>query len=604
MGSQWQLWSSQPHYPITLIGVDMPTTDEIRDFVFHLQDRVHGEKHNQQAIDQTFYWDIFNVPLLRKATKDGDVVNAQVVDSEYTIRMGAAMDLVNSVTSQIITDNPQVFRKPLADNATSRERANRIGIETNRWARHALYQEPQLYHEITKDMLVYGEAIIHTVHNQTLAEWDKSEHGGKSWQDVVPEAMPVKLFRMHPMIVYIDPKDMEDGIVKRAVISFERSIGDIKRIYPFFDAQGKEVEDTTPFFIYWDEKIRYSEAGGRDNRQPLFKDDEGVLSNGDGIQKNPYGFVPFTHAYSGFGSGTPDNNPASLAVSRLRSMRGQLVEDTTIRSNLNFGIHKSMHRHKDIINKSGKALGPDAFKDYSEKPYTINEIIIPAAAEIVVSDSLMPDAQVFQYYLNVHADLLAQDPPTLRGFPSGTSGRQEDILGSRGLRLYDSIVFGTSRSAETAIGHGLRILEKMPFLRPPGLKEGDIEKHWKVTLQLKASDVVDADRLSNQGSALVTSGQLSNRTNLIKFQGFTADEADDEQAQQLAERFISSDAVGAALAQRAAEKSVMGNELAAVTEQAAQIEGDAARPKEVRTRRGREEADVNATQRGTRETAV
>ncbi|KKK85084.1 hypothetical protein LCGC14_2776820, partial [marine sediment metagenome] len=36
-------------------------------------------------------------------------------------------------------------------------------------------------------------------------------------------------------------------------------------------------------------------------------------------QENPYGFVPFTHAYSGFGSGTPDNDPASLAVSRLRS---------------------------------------------------------------------------------------------------------------------------------------------------------------------------------------------------------------------------------------------------------------------------------------------
>ncbi len=578
----------------------MPTTDEIRDFVFHLQDRVHGDKHAQQEIDQTFYWDINPIPLLRKIT----VGNSQTQDSDYVIRTGTAMDLVNSVASQIITDNPQVFRKELADNTTSKGRAERVGIETNRWARNALYQEPQAYQEHIKNNMIYGEAVIHTVHNQFLAEWDKSEHGGKSWQSVVPEAMPVKFFIMNPMIVYIDPKDMEDGIVKRAVISYERSIGDIKRIYPFFDAQGKEVTDTTPFFIYWDENIRYSEAGGVDNRQPVFKDAEGVLSNGDGIQENPYGFVPFTHAYSGFGSGTPDNNPASLAVSRLRSMRGQLVEDTTIRSNLNFGIHKSMHKHRNIINKSGKPLGPDAFKDYSEKAYSMNELLLPVGADFEVSESLMPDASAFQYYLNVHADLLSQDPPTLRGFPSGTSGRQEDILGSRGMRLYDSIVFGTSRSFETAIGHGLRILEKMPFLMPPGLHEGDIEKHWKVTLQLKSSDALDADRLSNQGSALVTAQQLSNRSNLIKYQGMTEVQADDEMAQIQAERFMNSDIIGALLAQRAAEKSGMGDEIAKVSKEATRIEGDAARPSEVRTQRGREEADVNATQRGTRSTAV
>lgn len=533
----------------------MLTVPEIRDIKEYLVNDVHGQRLAQQVIDLTYHNDTFSLPLIK--------------NDKYIIRLGQAAALTNNAAAQIITNNPQVFVKSLRDIKTANEGAARIAKETNRWARNGLKQSQQIYHEFVKNDVALGEAWIHTYHNPILVDWDEELMGGK-WQDIMPDIFPIKFSVTNPMIVFSDPREEEDGITHRLVISYERAVGDILSRYPMWTGHhGRTLYDRMKFFMYIDDHIRYVECDG----EPMLRDGNGEICNGEGIQENVYHFVPFSHAYSGFGMSSADGDPVNLAVSRIRNLRDKYKEDTTMRSDLYFGTHKFAHKHIDIINRSGTPLGEDAFKEYDAGAGKINEINIPEGAEWKVADSLVPDRQVFDYAQSVHAEVANEEPPTLRGFPSGTSGRQEDILGQRGSRLYDTIVYGTSEAFSAAFLQGVRILKEMPFLKPSSIKSADLNYVYEINVELKAESPIDADRLSMAGRAMHSAGQISLKYNLINFQGMTEEGADDVIDEMWAEKYmLESPEIAELMMQRAAEKSGMLADIQALREKRRQLE--------------------------------
>lgn len=561
------------------------TKTEIKDIKQHLID-IHSNRRTEQETDKSYYEDTFSVPLIK--------------DSKYIIRTGAAAALVEGVTSQLLSDNPQVFRKPLKDTAAANTSAQKVASFLNRVAQRLQRQNPNRYKESFKNQLVLGEMWLYTIHNENFDPDD-------------PNDFPFNTFVPDPLVVYFDPREGEvDGVPNRIMLLFERTIADIRRNYPLWIPPSNQPNKKVSFLIYFDNEIRYFEASDA----PLLTDKNGKLSNGDGIQENIYKQCPFVHAYSGFGKDSPDGKPASLAVGRLRRIRDLFKEDCTMGSDISFIIHKYAHRHLDIINKSGTPISPSQLEQYDMGPGIIQEVMLPEGAELVPSESLAPVPEIFQHFANIQARLSMESPPIRGGFALGTSGRQEDIVRGDWRKQYDTVLNNTEQAFSTALGQGLRMMHELPNLMPKGLSKSDIAGDYNCTVELRAEDPIEKDRLSVAGRAMVQVGQLSLRTNLIKHQGYTEEEADDEIDQIMAERYMFQSPEIAELMQiRAAEKSGMVEDVEALKQRRMQLEkqikqfplgaqfgtqGGEPRTENIQSMRGLEESDLSRTQSGQR----
>jgi len=563
------------------------TRAEIKDIKTHLITVVHERKRAEQLIDQSYYDDTFPLPLIK--------------DAKYIIRTGAAAKLVDGITQQLISPIPQVFRNPVKDTASSKESASKVASFLNNVALRQTRETPNRYEEAFKNGLVRGEFWYYVVHNE---KFDKND----------PNSVPFRILAPDPLVVFLDPGEVgEEGRVNRLIMLFERSVNSIKAFYPtYVPKDNAKGEVKTSFLMYWDNEVRYFEA----DEQPLLTDAEGKLSNGDGLQENVYGFVPFVHSYAGFGKDSPDGDPASLAVSRLRKTRDLFKEDCQIGSDVSFIIHKFAHKHYDIINKSGESIGDQVVQEYDTSPGIIQEVMLPQGADITVQDTLIYDPQVFQYYANIQGRLAMENPLAMGAF--GSSGRQEDILRGDWRKQYEPLLHNVERASAAALGMGLKMMSKLPSLLPSGMTKADIGGDYNCEVKLKTEDPINRDRLSLGGRAMVQAGQLSLRSNLIKYQGYTEEEADDEIDNILTERYMFQSPDIAELMQvRAAEKSGMAEDIEALRQKREQLEkklksfplgsqigsqGGEPRIANIKTERGFNEADISRTQSGLRST--
>jgi len=543
----------------------------------YLVSTYHSERVRQQEIDETYRNDTFTVPFIQKKS--------------WVVRTGKGKRMIDAPAEHIITSNPQVFRS--SGKKTKADADARVASEMNRQARNLLWQNPQPYKEFIKKDLGRGEAWIYTPHNDSYDPDD-------------PNDMPTKFIIPDPMIVFVDPEGGErNGVPGRVVISYKRSARSVRASYPHWiwenDKKHKDNWNTLiPFKMYYDEDVRYIWADGT----AVLYDQNGKLVNGEGLDKNIYGFVPLVHAYSGFGEGSIDNDPASLAYGRLRGVRDLLGELTAIKTVLNTLIHKYAHKSLDLI--YDPAIGTptgDIGKDYSREMNAFNKIGLPTGATLTVAQDQLPDEQLFRHYFDIEAEIDQEDPLGRIGTAIGTSGRQQLDAKESALRRYDSIVESAAHAFEVAFGNSLRIMENLPKMRPEILKKADIGGMYVVSLELKADDPIDNDRKASLGASLYEKGQIDLHTNLTKYQGYDDAEADDIEDNLLAERVLSSEAVIAILGKQVIEEAGMSDQLAALEEEVRLAEAapkTASRPSEVQTKRGREELD-NLNQRGIRQ---
>uniref|UniRef100_A0A6M3KZ29 Portal protein n=1 Tax=viral metagenome TaxID=1070528 RepID=A0A6M3KZ29_9ZZZZ len=559
----------------------MPITKkEIIEFKKDMVGRRHGKRLEEQRIDQTFFDDTYPLLLIK--------------DSKYQIRTGFVAGMVNGVTNQLVKDVPRVYTKPRKDTATSKEAAARVAAELNRWARYLSFMPSNPYRQSFKNKLVRGEDWIYVVHNEFLAKYD-----GK-WQTDFPDMMPVRFIRYDPLVVFADPSEEVDLLAKRVVVPYRRSAGDIAANYPNW-RQGKHADsEKLDFLFYFDEDLSYAQVG---NDEELFWRD------------NPYGICPFIHGYSGWGIEDQEKSPDLLAFSRVRMSRDKIIEGSSISSDFAYSFHMFAHKHQTLINRSGEEMGPNILKEYRPRPDALSVLTIPPGAELQKPEDKFFDAPAFAYASMVRQDLMMEYPGALRGIPSGSSGRQEDLQRSAGLALYDSPVDSTNNQWAKAMEVGLKIAYKIPDMIPPNLKPNDINQFSQIEVDVRTDDPIERDRKLMAGRTMVVDGLRSIKSFLEKDVGMTEEEAEDEVAEILAEKYLlGSPDIAAFIGAKVAEKSGMADELNAYKEamggetgkspleSGIGNQGGPPRRGNIKTQTGLEQSDVGMNTMGTRRT--
>ena len=565
------------------------TLEDIRKLKTYLVDEYHGNRVTQQQTDDRYVQDnitadIITLTDLPKQTK--------------FVKTGKAYRMVSAPAERIITKNPQLYRDETSKGDI--ESAKNIAKEGNRWMKILTRQNPQPFKEHVKKLLGKGEAWIYTPHNEKFDSKD-------------PNSLPAHFMIPDPTTVFIDPWAGEtNGVPNRVIISFERTSMVVKRQYPLWEQKGRD-DLKVPFFMYFDKEIRYFEA----DEQGLLRggvNAEGDLSNGNGIQKNIYGLVPFVHSYAGFGESSPDGDPASLCISRITKVRDLIAEYTAIRSTLNTLIFKFGFPPIDIIYDPRIWTPPENWK-YERTFLALNLIPVPAEMRDPIRKGIdqLPDIQLFQHLAWLESEIDREDPLGQIGQAIGDSGRQQLDAVAGGLRRYDSVVENSQSSFETAIGNILRMIDGMPSIRPSGISKGDIKKNYQVRIELKAEDPVANQIKSADGDRKQGNRIIDHETNLVEFQGYTRADAEEIADKVIVEDVILQDPIIRRLiAIQIAREMGMEEEYANLEQQLGQMEkGLTAQPQtgseggpprvgNVKTPRGVEETDMSLAGRPTR----
>ncbi len=576
----------------------MTTVKEIQEFKDWAVDVYHSNRLKEQGIDQEYIDDTFVVPFIKA--------------SVTPVRTGKGYRMVSAPAEHIVSSNPQLFRDKTKENDTQAQRDANVAKEGNRWLRILLRQNPQPFKQHIKHLLGRGEAWIYLPHNENF----KKDN---------PNNIPVNFVLLDPLIVFADRSE-DSGIPTRIIISYQRQASSIQESYPLWAMKNGDTPikptEKIPFFMYYDSKTRYFETGGWKDTlgnvfrgEALLRDVKGKLSNGDGLQENIYGFVPFVHAYSGFGMGSVDGDPAYLAVGRIRYCRNRIDEYTAIRSTLNAITYRYAHPSIDLT-YTGEEPSGDIREAYNRAPNAFNIIRLPDGATITKAENLLPDAELYTYLASIERDIDREDPLGTIASAIGTSGRQQDIATEASLRRYDSVVENSAHAWATAFGLALKMITKLPaLLMPKGLDASDIGDNYECRIELKAEDPVERDRLVTMGERLMINKILDLQTFLTDHYGKTV-----EQAQQIMTNILVDDAtrnnpiIAQIMGENAAREFGMEDQYLALKEatnltakelpKGAGSQGGEPRLGNIKTELGQNMADQNLVARGQRRAPV
>jgi len=507
--------------------------EEIRELKDYYVNVLYSQRVAEQVMDDLYYQDRFNV---------SDIVKPPV----HVMRTGRARRLIDGPAEHIITSNPQATRRDLADSEAEVIRNKRIlSMVNNLWLPAWKKSNPNVYKQHVKYNLLRGEVWIQVGHNEAWVN-DPMDKSG----------IPVWLRLPDPIIAFGSPNEDENGVPEHLFMVYMRAPAIIKRLYPDWSnpkRRGGNKPDEVMWWEYWDSERRYFEADG----ETVLKSDE-----------NPYGFMPFVHKLSGFGTDSAGNGGgmaqdimANLIVGRLRFSRDTLRRDCAIVSSIDTAIHTFANRSIDVQGDDQHQV-PDDFPDnYILGDGLIREI--PTGVRVVRAVEALPEASLFQWYFAVAQQLEREDPLVLAGIPVGESGRQQDATRTDALRRYDAVVENTESAFSTAVGMALRMCDgAVPGLRPPELKRGDINGNYQIDIKLKAEDPLENDRKATLGSRLLSGGEIDPVTNLVDFKGYTQEQAEKIMVQRMKWQVLMSDPnIASLIGLKAAQKAGMEDEI-------------------------------------------
>lgn len=477
----------------------MLTPKEIKDWKEYMTTTRCGQKIINQREDLEFFNDDYKLPLCKSTQVD------------YQIRPFSVARMINGIIQQLFGDKPRVYATPKKDTDQSRNGTGKVASKGNEWMNNVIKHSTNPVKETGKNLMTLGEACIYAVHNDTLAKWVDGD-----WKDVMPYAMPVRFIPYDPTIVYIDPAEEIDGKPKRALVFYKRTASSIRATYKWkSDAKDDELID---FLFYMDKDQFYSEAGAGDKSRPLFN------------RKNPYGFVPMAHFYSGWGKTTPGLDPDLLAFSRIRMIKDGVVEYSTMHSDTYYMLHRYGHRHRTYYYPQGAEIGDDTFANFKPDPDKISTIAVPEGADptwFKADEALLPEREAFAYIDRLGANLAMEYPLPMQGVASGTSGRQEDILSGMGLSLYDCIIENNNKLWACVLDMAFKICGGMEEIMPPKLSKEDTESYSEITVDLKKENPIELSRQTSVGFNLWRGGAIDHKTFLIDYMHKTEEEAED-----------------------------------------------------------------------------
>jgi len=467
----------------------------------------HRERINHQKLLQEYYDDAFKVNI----------------KTPYRIkRTGTASRIVDSACDAVDTSNPQVFCEARKKTQSEEDKAIKRAILLNHWVKQ-LNEEIE---EAKKNGMQRGEAWYQVEYNDN---YDPNNE----------ESLPVIITAPDPIIIFGDPHEA-NGVPRSVIKSCSMNPSQVEQMYPeWSNPEKRKVTDSkgVNYVASWDSKERYIEADG-----------EAVL----GPQKNYFGFVPFSHCYSGFGKRSPEGKPETVVVGRLSKVLGRLVQECEIESRLDsqIGLYTNpVVKLEQVAQDAGEAPSEEEFSFEPGKT-----IVVPYGWKIDIIQGEVPGPQMYQHLYQIRSALGVETPAVSMGMPSTSraTGRQEDIYSEAYSRKYRTFKNNQAKALATALSMGLRIIDNVPKLLPITVRatvvedgkeiskeekitKADIDKCYDCRVEFKSgSEVTDNpnfikyERLSGQG-------RVSWKTLLVKGLDYTEDEADEEINEALAE---------------------------------------------------------------------
>ena len=509
-----------------------PTPEKIRAMKDDRLRQRSGLK-TEQNTDQEFFDDIFPT---------------RITDPYIVRRTGVAAEIITRGANFINTTNPKVFREPRADNTTEVERTSKIGRMANHWVDFLIGQ----IRETTFNGLLLGESYWQIQYNPAYN--DNSEHN-----------LPILFSVPDPRIILPSLSESMDGIPEDVIKFCTMSPSQVGQLYPQWNnPQNKKDDGKVDYLAYFDKDWRYFEADG----QALTK----------GVEPNALKFVPFVHIYSGFGKHSPEGNPESRIVGKLRYLRNLLTMECEMTSMIDSII--ALFANPVLILKAlqeGIKITEEDKKSVALRPGGV--VTIPTGWDYEIRQGDVPAPQLFQHLYQIRARLQQELPPIAFGMPSTSraTGRQEDVYQGVFGKQYAPFVHNIEAGLSTVLGMGLRILDTIPKILPitnrvtmwkdgqevrqtEKIEKKDIDGYYDLNVRLDPDEAIEASRNAMLYKGYWESGLVDKKTVLMEGLKKTNDEADKIINKRIADDYIMTNPVmGEAISRKAVELSGMGD---------------------------------------------
>ena len=536
--------------------------DKIHELKDHYVNDFYAQLRSEQKTDLEFYHDIFTVPWIKPPL--------------IVSRTGAGAELIDEPVEQLSAAN-LIASRPSKDTNIAKESAIKLSELINEsWIRRSMKQNPNPKKECYKNIFLFGESWLHPVHNQAwvTGKIDKTR-------------LPVFFLTPSPLILFASPNEDENGIPEHMIVWYERMPWMVKAKYPAWsDPLGKlnQQDLTVNWLEYWDKDVRYFEA-----------DTEAVLP----LSPNPYKRVPFIHKVSGFGKSSHEGKPEELIVSRIRRYRDLLKRDAASTSDIDSIIHMFANPPIEIQGDDNHPVPPDFDKNYVFGAGEAN--VVPPGITVEKGVEKLPGRETLEWNYMIQATLGRKTPSVLQGTPQGETGRLQDIAYTTAMRKYEGIVGGQADAWAAAIGMALQMCDEIPGLMPDGISKKDINKNYVVEIELRADDPLETARKSADGDRKQTQGIIDWETNLVEYQGFTQERAEEVMDNAIVDRVIATDPnIQQLIALNVARELGMEQELSALQQANMQTkqggvgsQGGAPREGNIQTELGREQVDLS-----------
>lgn len=474
--------------------------------------KYHNVRVNEQKEDQKYYDDEFGV---------------DIHEPFHVVRTGTASKIVDSVVDHIETSNPQAFREPNKKTEAAIKSALKVGRLLNSWLNLLVFE----IEEAIKNLVQRGDTVFQIEYND-------------NYDIQKPDTLPLIVTTLDPIYVFTDPYDAlrPDRVVKK----YGMNVNYVKSMYPDWAPKKKTLGDIVEYEAYWDKDNKYFEIGE-------------VAVNG-GLLPNIYEFTPFVHCYAGFGKRSPEGKPESLAVGRLRKIRGRLKEKCEIESRVDsiIGLYANPMRLLSKIDQQADEADRKELEESYIGPGA--NLVSPFGWKQEIYVPNVHIEQLLAHLSQIDGALGLDLPPVMSGQASGprSSGRLEDILSENVQKKYSKLVHNLSAALAEVLSMGLKILDTIPEALPvsarfKAIKNGkevieefrvtkeDIDGYYDCRVELNPEEAIEHDRKVMLGRLLVNEGRISWKQFLVKYMGMTEDEADDTMTDAIAETAILTD---------------------------------------------------------------
>jgi hypothetical protein len=317
----------------------VPTSEisgtQVQDMRAQLE-RYHGGKRANQEYDDLFY------------EQNSEALAREWLPADIPIYKSAlSTDVVDQVSDQLRTDEPSVIYGALTNSDREMERKSRL----EGWGKQIILddqegQDIDAYSQAGKDLALRGESVIKRLHNTNLpkeptlnqfkgrGKRENFREAHQKWEAEMATTSPLLPARaIDPLNIFIPPNAVNP--LPYIIEHQRRRQTDIWDDYP--DWQSKLAAKV------WMEDGKEMTVSSDELNDPLREVDwleywskTRYIVIVDGIElfdkKNPYGFVPYRHRYSGMGRTNRDSSSAAKAASILSKIRGELLSEIILKT--------------------------------------------------------------------------------------------------------------------------------------------------------------------------------------------------------------------------------------------------------------------------------